>query len=180
MTKFPSSLSGINRLSAPEKRATYTQVIPSEMRDRFGLAPDFIDDQGHDLIQLECPSGSSTVEMSLYHRYGFPDPIFYGHLTDTLNGQVHILLYIINDPDSLRFNIDVLLDGTPTRFGAVHRNLVEEQAAMEAGLAPGQIRRGLRLLKYAARCFRAVRPEPGPRYVFRRTALLPQCLYFRA
>ncbi len=153
MTTIPSSLGGINRLATSEKRAIYSQIVPLEMRERFQLSPDYIDDQGHDLLQLKCPPGSATVEMALYHRFGFPDPIFFGHLTDTLNGQVHILLYIINDPDSPRFNTDKLPDGTPTRFGAVHRNLAEEQAALQAGLAPGQVRRGLRFLKQAIGCF---------------------------
>jgi hypothetical protein len=153
MTSFPSSLSSINRLPEVEKRSIYSQIIPVEMREHFGMNSSFMDDQGRDLISLEAPTGSSSAEMSLFHQVGYPDPVFYGHLTDTLNGQVHILLYIINDPVSPRYNIDKLPDGTPTKFGAVHRNLAEEQAAMEAGLSPGQVRRGLRLLRYAVNCF---------------------------
>jgi hypothetical protein len=36
--------------------------------------------------------------MRLYHKVDFPDPILYAHLTDTMNGQIHVLLYILNDP----------------------------------------------------------------------------------
>jgi len=55
------------------------------------------------------------MEMILRHEPGFPDPLLYGHLTDTLNGQIHILLYILNDPASPRFDVDRLPDGTATR-----------------------------------------------------------------
>jgi acetoin utilization protein AcuC len=44
-------------------------------------------------------------------------------------------------------------DGTPTQFGIRRRNLEAELAAMQAGLAPGQIRRGLRLLGSAIPSF---------------------------
>jgi acetoin utilization protein AcuC len=86
------------------------------------------------------------MEMSLFHEHHFFDPILYTHLADTMNGQLHVLLYILNDPESPRFDVDRMPDGTPTKFGTAQRNLAAEQAALQAGLAPGQIRRGLRML----------------------------------
>jgi acetoin utilization protein AcuC len=77
----------------------------------------------------------------------------YGQITDTLNGQLHVLLYILNDPGSLRFDIDRTPDGRMTRFGILHRNLNAEQAAMAHGLAPGQVRCGLRMLGQAIQAF---------------------------
>ncbi len=91
--------------------------------------------------------------MSLFHEKRFPDPILYAHLTDTMNGQIHILLYILNDPDSPRFDVDKMPDGTPTKFGTLQRNVEAEKKALEAGLAPGQIRRGLRMLGQALEAF---------------------------
>ena len=104
-------------------------------------------------MQFRFAPGSSDVEMSLFHEHDFPDPILYAHLTDTINGQIHILLYILNNPASQRFDVDKLPDGTPTRFGTLHRNLAAEQAALEAGLAPGQVRHGVRLLGDAIEAF---------------------------
>jgi hypothetical protein len=77
----------------------------------------------------------------------------YGHLVDTLSGHIHILLYILNDPESSRFQVDRMPDGRPTKFGTVARNLDAELAAMRYGLAPGQVRRGLRLLGSAIQAF---------------------------
>ncbi len=149
----PSSIGAINRLPYPEKRAIYLRVVPPALLTRFRLNPFLYDAQGHDLVTLRCEAGSSTVEMAVYHRYGFPDPVLFGHLTDTLNGRIHVLLYILNDPDSPRFDVDRLPDGTPTRFGTLARNLQAEEAAMRYGLAPGQIRRGLRMLGPAIEAF---------------------------
>jgi acetoin utilization protein AcuC len=64
-----------------------------------------------------------------------------------------VLLYILNDPESPRFDVDRMPDGSPTRFGTLKRNLDAETAAMESGLAPGQVRRGLRLLRSATDAF---------------------------
>jgi hypothetical protein len=64
-----------------------------------------------------------------------------------------VLLYILNDPESRRFDVDRMPDGAPTRFGTLKRNLEAERAALEFGLAPGQIRRGLRLLQPATAAF---------------------------
>jgi hypothetical protein len=52
----------------------------------------------------------------------------------------------ITDPSSERFAIDRDRDGQDTLFGTIARNLEEEERALRAGLAPGQVRRGLRLL----------------------------------
>jgi hypothetical protein len=151
----PSTIIGINQLPSAEKRAIYTRLIPAELLERFNLPASLHDDRGHDLLELNCPPGSVMVEMALRHQVDFPDPILYGHLTDTLNGQIHVLLYILNDPESPRFDVDRLPDGTSTRFGTRFRNIPAEMAAMQAGLAPGQVRRGLRMLSPAIDGFEA-------------------------
>lgn len=149
----PSTISGINRLPEPKKRELYARVVPPALLERFGIDPGFKNAAGQDLLVINAPPGSSGTEMGLYHQADFPDPVLYGHITDTINGQLHVLLYVLNDPDSPRFDTDRMPDGTPTQFGTQTRNLAAEQAAMEAGLAPGQIRRGLRLLGEAIKAF---------------------------
>jgi hypothetical protein len=150
---IPSTLAGINQLPRPEKRSLYTRVIPPELLDRFNLSPFLVDTHGRDLMQLNAASGSTSVELSLFHKYGFPDPILFGHITDTINGQLHVLLYILNDPDSPRYDVDRMPDGKPTRFGTQIRNIPAEIKALKAGLNPGQIRHGPHLLSAAIRTF---------------------------
>ncbi len=146
------NISTINRLPEAEKREIYSRVIPRELLDRFHL-PELGSIRLQSLLQFRFEPGSSDVEMSLFHELRFPDPILYGHLTDTMNGQIHVLLYILNDPDSPRFDVDRMPDGRKTRFGTLARNLEAEEKALEAGLAPGQVRRGLRLLPAAITSF---------------------------
>jgi hypothetical protein len=95
------------------------------------------------LLQFRFATGSTDVEMRLYpqSRFSRPDPVCSSDRY--LNGQIHVLLYILNDPDSPRYNVDKMPDGSPTRFGTLKRNLEAESQACEAGLAPGQVRRGL-------------------------------------
>jgi hypothetical protein len=146
----PSTIGGINRLPEAEKRAIYGRYIPDDLLQKFHIANPI---QDHELLKFRFASGASDVELMLYHQPRFPDPILYAHLTDTMNGQIHVLLYILNDPNSPRFDVDKLPDGTPTKFGTLRRNLPAEQAAMRAGLSPGQVRRGLRLLQSAMVAF---------------------------
>src|SRR5574339_826218 len=145
-----STIGGINKLPENEKRAIYARYVPNELIQKFNLPP-LAANQEH--LQFRFAEGSSDVEMRLYHMVGFQDPVLYAHLTDTLNGQIHVLLYILNDPDAPRFDVDRMPDGSPTRFGTQKRNIEAERAAMEYGLAPGQVRRGLRLLQSATVSF---------------------------
>ncbi|MCI0549411.1 MAG: hypothetical protein L0287_00495 [Anaerolineae bacterium] len=146
----PSTIGGINKLSENEKRTIYARYIPKELIEKFNLS-DLTNEP--DLLQFRFAAGSSDVEMMVYHQKGFPDPILYAHLADSMNGQIYVLLYILNDPTSPRFNVDKMPDGKPTQFGIRHRNIEAEKAAMQAGLSPGQIRRGLRSLKHALEAF---------------------------
>jgi len=146
----PSTIGGINKLPENEKRAIYARYIPKDLIQKFDL-PKLLENK--ELLQFRFEPGSSNVEMRLYHRAGFADPILYAHLTDTLNGQIRVLLYILNDPHSPRFDVDKMPDGSATKFGTLKRNLEAEKAALQEGLAPGQVRRGLRLLRPAMAAF---------------------------
>jgi len=151
--QMPSTISGINRLPYPEKRTIYAGIIPPELLDAFNIPSSLQNAEGHDLLELNCPQDSADAEMALFPYKDAPDPIFYGHVSDTLNGQIHILLYGLNDPTVQRFNVDRLPDGTKTNFGTQHRNLEAEKAALKAGLAPGQIYRGPHLFTASMRQF---------------------------
>ncbi len=149
----PRSIAGINLLSAERRQEIYTRFIPEILLQKYGIPRTMQDTQGRSLLRLQCDPGTTDVIIELRHAFGAPDPLLYAHLTDTMNGQVHVLLYVINDPESERFDVDRLEDGTPTQFGMSERNLAAEEAAMKAGLAPGQIRSGLRILKHSIREF---------------------------
>ena len=156
----PSTIGGINLLPEAEKRAIYARYIPVQLLEKYNIPP-LSSASGYNLLQFRFATGSTDVEMRLFHKIDFPDPILYAHLTDTLNGQIHVLLYILNDPDSPRFDVDKMPNGTPTKFGTLQRNIEAEKNALEAGLAPGQVRRGLRLLGQAVETFEKFVTELG-------------------
>jgi hypothetical protein len=148
----PSTIGGINLLSETEKRAIYARYIPITLLEKYNIPP-LTSAAGYNLLQFRFAPGTTDVELRLFHQIDFPDPIFYAHLTDTMNGQIHILLYILNDPNSPRYDVDKMPDGSPTKFGTLRRNIDAEQSALAANLAPGQVRRGLRLLGQAIEAF---------------------------
>ena len=155
---LPSTIAGINQLPADKKRDIYQNIIPPELLGMFNIQEDLRDSQGRDLIELHCPSGSTDTEIALYPSAEAQDPILFGHITDSIHGQLHILLYGMNDINSTRYDVDRLPDGSKTNFGTNQRNLIAEEKAFLAGLAPGQIYRGPHLFKetlLAFECFAA-------------------------
>ena len=151
--RLPSTIAGLNQLPLDIKRETYAKIIPPELLEMYGIQEDLLDNQGKDLFQLNCKPGSTDVELALFHSDEARDPIIFGHLTDTIHEQLHILLYGMNDINSQRFDVDQLPDGTKTNFGYNQRNLEAEIQALNAGLAPGQIYRGPHLFQQSLKQF---------------------------
>jgi hypothetical protein len=140
------SIGGINALPRKQRRRVYQSLIPLDVLLRFDIDPEALDRSGESSLFQIVPR-SSSVELSLRHRVDAKDPLLYLQLADTTNNQIEVVLFVVNDPNAERFDTDRLPDGTPTHFGTQARNVDEEVKAMEAGLAPGQVRRGLRLTR---------------------------------
>ncbi len=60
-------------------------------------------------------------------------------------GQLRLAFIMINDLNSVRYDIDADTAGNITMLGTATRNLEAEKAALDAGLGPCQVRPGLRL-----------------------------------
>lgn len=149
----PRSIASVNQLPQPVKEALYGRFIPEVLLRQFHIPEDYRDPEGRRLLDLRCASGAADVVLALRRSVDDPDPLLYVHLIDTVMGQIHILLYVVNDPDSPRYDVDRMPDGSPTEFGSLRRNLAAEEAACRAGLAPGQVHRGARALKYSIDAF---------------------------
>jgi hypothetical protein len=137
----------VNRLPEDERQQVYRHLLPLDVLRRFGIATETLtDSEGHPLFGFEC--SVSSVELWLRHVWDAQDPVLYVQLADTPNNQIEVVMFMVNDPTSERFDIDRLPDGTPTYFGTLARNADEEIRAMNAGLLPGQVRRGLRATRH--------------------------------
>lgn len=140
------SLRQTNELPTPVKEGIYRHLLPIQILEEYGIDPETLcDAQGNRLVTLTCPSGSRLVEIDLRPKAGFPDPLLYLELADTRLNQIEVLIFIVNDPNAERFETDRDWRGQRTKFGTFRRNIPEEVRAMGAGLAPGQVRQGLRL-----------------------------------
>ena len=140
------SIGQINALAPDQQSEIYSSLLPVELILRFGIEPDEVA-AGADPALFRIDARSRSVALSLKHAPDAEDPLLYLQLADTASGQIEVVLFVVNDPRAERFDIDRLPDGTPTHFGTQARNVAEEIRAKDAGLAPGQVRRGLRLTR---------------------------------
>lgn len=153
MNLVPHSIRGINDLPYSEKHAIYHSLIPDWVYPMFGIDPGDHTIEGTEVIQIRCPAGSSGVDLSVFHAPGADEPVLHLQMWDTFNYQLIVLLVVVNDPASPRYNTDIDEHGHPTQLGTRRRNIPEEIRAMRAGLVPGQVRRGLRIFRSAIPVF---------------------------
>jgi hypothetical protein len=141
----PITLRSLNELHENIKQRVYRTLIPHSLLSRFDVDP--ITWQGPDKFicaKLEAKGDSGVVNLSAWSPFDPNDPFFTLQLADNSFNGVELNWIILNDPTAERFDTDVTPDGKPTLFGTARRNLEAEQRALAAGLAPGQIRTGLR------------------------------------
>lgn len=150
---FPHTIREINALPEDEKIAIYRHLLPYWLFATYNIDEETLTAHGEKVVRFRCPSGSRALEIIVKQRAADTDPILYFNMADTFNNQLLVLLVIVNDPNSPRYNTDIDQDGNSTQFGTVTRNLPAEKSAMEAGLAPGQIRQGLRVFKQSVPIF---------------------------
>ena len=138
----------ISSLSHSSKEGLYRTLIPPSLYHGFGIDPlSLCNEKGERVVRFFSPRGDRTclVEIKLS---GQEDPLYSIQLSDT-NDFTQIVwdFLIVNDPAAPKFNTNVDQEGVDTLFGWASRNLPEEEKAMEAGLFPGQVRKGLGLTR---------------------------------
>lgn len=148
LTSDPDSsiaLRSLNRLHENIKQRVYRILVPHSLLSRFDVDP--ITWRGPDkstCVKLEAQSGSGAVKLAAWSIFDPGDPFFTLELSDNTFNGVDLNWIILGDPTTERFDTDVTPDGQPTLFGTARRNFEAEERALTAGLAPGQIRTGLR------------------------------------
>jgi hypothetical protein len=142
----------INQIPRCEKEGFYRGLIPPLLYHRFGIDPlSLCDAKGEKRARFFCPKGDRTclVEIKLA---GMEEPLFSTQLSDTTDfTQINWDFLVVNDPSSPKFNTDIDPEGRDTLLGWASRNLAEEEKAIDAGLFPGQVKKGMRLTREAFR-----------------------------
>lgn len=140
-----SSIRQINALPEATKHALYRALIPGRMLGE--IDPVLCPSPGTPLLQIHCQEDTGSAEIDVRHPMDTRDAMLYVQMADTASQQIEVLLLVVNDPAAPRFDVDRDWRGEQTKCGVASRNLPAEQSALESGLAPGQVRKGLRIAR---------------------------------
>ncbi len=131
-----------------EREALLSVLLPVRLLERLSIDPETLrNDKGVRCVRFVCPEGMPFFQVDLRRDPGDRDPAYFLDVSTSAFGQMEISFVIVNDPDGERYDIDVDERGQDTYFGTARRNIPEEIRAMKAGLAPGQVRRGLKAMR---------------------------------
>ncbi|HKL48721.1 MAG TPA: hypothetical protein VJ882_03605 [Desulfuromonadales bacterium] len=156
------SLQDVNALESEEKERLYGCLIPPRLLERFAIDhSSFTAKDGEKKVQFIAPEGLGLLRIEVRLRPGDRDCVFFVELADTPYRQLELSFCIINDPESERFDIDHDTAGRDNNFGTVRRNVDEEIRAMEAGLSPHQVRRGMKMFSQFYTCLESFADRLG-------------------
>lgn len=142
------SIHAINQLDSEVKERIFSLLVPERIFQMFSIdVSTFRNPFGERLVNIIAPRQAGFAIVEVREHPEDRDCIFFLEIADTAFFKVEITFLIVNDPRSPRFNTDIDDAGRRTKFGTTRRNIPEEMRAMQAGLAPGQVRRGLHLLR---------------------------------
>jgi len=164
---LPVSAYELNDLPEREREELLALLVPRLFLDRFSVEPkSFRGTDGERRVTFTCPKGMPFFQVDFRRNPGDPDPVYFLDISSSPYGQMEISFVIVNDPDGERYNIDVDEKGRNTHFGTALRNIPEEIRAMRDGLAPGQVRRGLRAMRDLVSCWELFFGKLGYRFFF--------------
>jgi len=142
---LPVTLRVVNSLPENPKLRLYRTLVPVQLLADFDINPrTWLNSDKQPQVRLEAESGSNKVKISAWTGDDPSDSFFYLELADNAYNGIDLNFLIVSNPYADRFFTDIDEQGRATLFGTVYRNLAEEEKAMLAGLAPGQVRLGLR------------------------------------
>lgn len=141
------SIEELNGLPVPVRDALYGRLIPPEVFQRVGADPrSGRNAGGHQLVRVTAAPGQPWARVEARMSRDARDPLLLVDVEVSPFRVPELSFVQVTDPTAPRFAIDRDPEGRDTLFGTESRNLEEEARALAAGLAPGQVRRGLRLL----------------------------------
>ncbi len=139
---FPATLKQINDLPEGAKRRIYRALLPPTLLFQFDIDPINWKKHGDFELLLKAEKQCGEVNCSIRSKNDSAEEVFCLQLMDNTFNGIDLNFILVSDPCSPFFGVDRDKDGRLTMFGKANRNLEEEQRAMQAGLAPGQARRG--------------------------------------
>jgi hypothetical protein len=141
------SIEELNGLPAEVREGLYSRLVPPELLIRLGADPRTgRNAAGDGLVRVVATAGQPWARVEVRASRDDRDAVLLVDVEMSPFGVPELSFVQITDPTAERFGIDRDEEGQDTLFGTASRNRAEEQRALEAGLAPGQVRRGLKML----------------------------------
>lgn len=138
----PLTIHQINQLPVHIKTRIYRALLPPVILAEYEIDPlSWKGSRGEEQVRLKAEADTNTVSLSVFTRENVEFMVL--EFGDNAYNGVDLNMLVLNDPASPTYHTDIDEQGNPTLFGKAHRNLSEEQRAMQAGLAPGQVRSSL-------------------------------------
>src|SRR4029450_8570195 len=148
-----TSIQEINALPREMAEALYLRLVPGELLRRLEISPTTLcRPDGARLLRGPAPEERPWARVEVRSAPGDRDPTLLVDVEMSSMSVPELAFVQINDPAAPRYEIDRDGDGRDTLFGTASRNLAEEERALRDGLAPGQVRRGMRLLARVLQC----------------------------
>jgi hypothetical protein len=155
-------------LSEAERVDLLRILIPTECFEQFHIDPEsFTDPEGRLRLRALYRDQGRILGVRVIDPMAPLDPIYSIFLQDYEEDGVDCIGLNINDPQSQRFEVDLDEYGRiPADFFSGRRNIEEEIRAMRAGLAPGQVRKGLRMIGGVLKGLEAFMKRIGKRWIY--------------
>ena len=141
----PISIRAVANLPEHAQRRLLRVLLPPQILSRFGIRPvDWRGPDGDNHVSVVTRPKSGLLHVEVRHAAEAQDPFYVVELQDNALNGIDLNLLVLNDPHAPRFDTDCDEEGRATQFGTLRRNRAQEELAMKAGLAPGQVRAGLK------------------------------------
>src|SRR4030043_269011 len=148
------SIAKVNKLPKEERDSIYLRLVPDSIFEKFYIDRKTLANPFEErVVRGIFPPDENFGCIEVKYRSEDRDCIFSCQVSlETFMQSLHLDFLIINNPFSERFNVEIDELGRDTLFGTQSRNIPEEIKAMEAGLAPGMVRKGLHLMREFVKC----------------------------
>ncbi len=141
------SIQEINALPRELAEACYLRLVPPALIERLRIDPSTLRGPGQEpLVRITAPEDKPWARVEVRAAPEDRDPVLLVDVEMSSLAVPELAFVQIADPAGPRYAIDRDPDGHDTLYGTLSRNVAEELRAMKDGLAPGQVRRGLRML----------------------------------
>lgn len=141
----PIFLREVSQWDLQRQRMLFRILVPMGVLTDYHIDPiKLTDPQGRPVAFLWTGAEVGSYRIELYDSGAAAEPMAELELADTLFNQIEVVWVALQDPHGPRFDTDVMPNGESTMHGTGRRNVAAEEAALASGLAPGQVRAGLR------------------------------------